>query len=275
MRRPSRVTLVDGEVQGGSIIRWRDTVVFEKPEPISLMYWDSVNGAVIWTGPRTVYVFHPEKGAGKDALMALPFEPVLGEHPAPPATMVASGGLVWWRSWSGEREGPIQWLGEGAVRTIPSGLGEDVMAAADLDGDGRVEILIRYDNFRRVRVHALDGTPDTRWRLPEGLRALTALDLDGDGANEVVGLQSNALEPFLTQVVVWRAEKGAGGFRELWRGPEMAGFMANEIMAVNLDGSPVRDVVMNGYFRGEHQGSFLVAGDTNEDFGPLRLRLWR
>lgn len=130
-----------------------------------------------------------------------------------------------------DRRGPVRWLGAGGVR---SAAGDDVLAAADLDSDGRAEVLVRYDGYRRLRVHALDGTPDARC-----------------------------------------VDKGTGGFHELWRGPEMAGFHTNEIMAVNMDGSPMRDLVLNGYFSGEYQGSFLVVSDTLTDFGSLRLRLRR
>lgn len=95
---------------------------------------------------------------------------------------------------------------------------------ADVDGDGRLEVIVSMFNSEgeqnwRIRVYdAVTGTIQAK--IP-GLIAVAVADVDGDGAAEILAHASS--DPTLTQITGCRIVKWAeGSAQECWRADESA-----------------------------------------------------
>jgi RHS repeat-associated protein len=96
--------------------------------------------------------------------------------------------------------GQAAWMrfspGESSERVLTAPLGAPAPVAADLDGDGRRELSYRDDAQRSI-VSILPGPAGRTERLVAGAwaepaGALTALDSDGDGADEILFVQAQS-----------------------------------------------------------------------------------
>ncbi|MFO0629553.1 MAG: FG-GAP-like repeat-containing protein [Polyangiales bacterium] len=141
-----------------------------------------------------------------------------------------------------------------------------ISALADLDGDGRREVVVTAD---RGNVLVLDGADGrVRWEVPGALRGLGASvrlgDLDGDGRDDVY-LGECVRNPVAAVALSFR--DGYAAPRELWRMaplPDACGTNADVLGDLDGDGAP--ELVMAlGY---DHMRVF--SGRTGALFYDLR-----
>ncbi len=90
---------------------------------------------------------------------------------------------------------------------------------ADLDGEGREELLVVEGSGRATRVAALDaGTaltrPLARRTVGDAVTVAKIADLDGDGAGDLI-----VADEFAETVEVWLGTMGGGFDAPLWSGP--------------------------------------------------------
>jgi hypothetical protein len=107
------------------------------------------------------------------------------------ATIGATKEVAWWRN---PGDGSADWTGH-VIGAFPNAVYLDRVAAADLDGDGRIDIVVTEENGRAegARAHWLrqPATPGGAWEVRSitsrgTLNSLTAADMDGDGATDLV-----------------------------------------------------------------------------------------
>jgi FG-GAP-like repeat len=131
-------------------------------------------------------------------------------------------------------------------------------AAADLDGDGRAELLIAAATVEGSSRYRRDGATG-EWSVWEGPAGIAAFDdLDGDGDLDGVG----AIGDFL---IVY-ANDGAGGFTELVRAP-LEGARAPLAIA-DFDGDGDHDVFAGGEGESLALFAFDAAGLTRHALSP-------
>ncbi len=134
----------------------------------------------------------------------------------------------------------------GAFRSLETGyVGSDV-AAADLDGDGHLDLLVTHECGEDVAVSLGDGmagfAPAVRRAVGGSLSALTVADLDGDGdldaavasrsASSVAVLENCAASGYLPWLDACRGNVNAA-----------AGAVADVLFANGSTGGPARTVV--------------------------------
>ncbi len=151
------------------------------------------------------------------------------------------GEVAWWRNLGGS---PPAW-GRHAIDDAYSFPHE--VHAADVDGDGRLDVLAASSTLNRITLWRNQGGDPPAWReetIATGVgmaKSVTAGDLDGDGRTDVVGaaLEDNA-------VLWWR---NLGGEPIAWEPfvVDAAFGGAHRVEAVDLDGDGDLDLVGAGY----------------------------
>jgi hypothetical protein len=158
----------------------------------------------------------------------------------------------------------------GRTQVYQSGPQPSGVAIADLDGDGHLDLAIAnfFDNLANppggaVTVLRADGkggfAPPVRYPFGDGLSSIAALDIDGDGKVDLVGVSSNQ------GTVSTAVNDGSGGFVA---GPSyMMGWSAAYVLTTDLNGDGHADLAV------ETGGAGYVAVALASASGPWRTAL--
>ncbi len=142
----------------------------------------------------------------------------------------------------------------------------NAVAAADLDHDGRSDLLVGYVNFEldvwRSGIDAYYSRPGGKWERralwsQEGRFSVTAIgtgDLDGDGNTDVVALTGDG------RTLIFLAD-GKGSFtREKTGVPNFSGCRGYHVRLADLDGDGRAEIVSS--FAGESTGMQISTGQV-------------
>ena len=183
----------------------------------------------------------------------------------------SSGGVVWF-----ENDGDGGFTGQPAITTADRVLS---LAAADVDGDGDLDVVAGLDDF------ASGGIRGVLWFMNDGgggftqrtvdadaglAESLAAADVDGDGdLDVVVGLSRGG-------GVVWYANDGSGGFTDQSVGTTASD--AYSVAAADVDGDGDLDVVAGLISSGGvvwyEQLPSLALTDTDPDNAAFDVARW-
>lgn len=129
--------------------------------------------------------------------------------------------------------------------TKPFGFTSTKMHVADIDSDGKYEIITAHSNGETVTglvcVYDSEGYFKKGWPMPmKGpVKALSVFDLDNDGQSEIiVGLGIGSTEPSL---YVFEPD---GSLRKGWPRPATNSIYADGIDAVDLDGNGTLELIV-------------------------------
>ncbi len=128
--------------------------------------------------------------------------------------------------------------GGGWVRYQPAAAGTYHPAAADLDGDGHLDLLAAGLETRWFENPGSPWSDDWPAHLLDPLTSTTAAlpaDIDGDGAADIVTVD-------LDGVIAWWPGDGAGGFDDPL--PVTTSWGADLVLAIDLDGDGDTDLVV-------------------------------
>ncbi|HYH06645.1 MAG TPA: VCBS repeat-containing protein [Thermoanaerobaculia bacterium] len=161
-----------------------------------------------------------------------------------------------------------------ATRGTPDAVFGDSIAAGDVDGDGRMDLVTASNNTndRRVLRLGADGALARRelttLLTPSSIRAAELGDFDGDGRDEIVIAYTAAGDPRVGSIEL---VSFPAAVRQLWSEP---GVDVAAVATGDLDGDGATDVVaalQDGRllsFRGDGHGSLT----RDADLGPSQWR---
>ncbi|MEE4637500.1 MAG: putative Ig domain-containing protein [Wenzhouxiangella sp.] len=170
------------------------------------------------------------------------------------------GDIVAW-----DHNGIEQWRVEGDSGPFNA----SPMIAADLDADGRAEILIpKGDGENRLDVlNGIDGA--LKWSnavADTGRSAITVFDLDRDGFNEVIFVDDDAL------VHVWDGRDGAEKIPPFELNPGVGGSPQNNtlLLFADIDADGKAEFITPMPFAFGTRAALRVWESSLDDWGPMR-----